>query len=259
MCSSDLRAAARRNAEGLSDAEVADLMRRRALTEADTTGGAMGYKKGGKTKAKKMVVTKTGGRVSSASKRADGIATKGNVYTGNIVITGITSNGITFADGTRQTTAASGTGLDSYARQTANAAFDKANTDFTNISATAGVYGSATIVPVITLTANGRLSTVTNTTIQSSTTSQVGLVQLNDTVSSVSTSQAATANSVNAVNNLALTDVTNVSVSAGTYGNATYVPAVTVAANGRITSISTTAVSAGATIGDVLALSIALG
>lgn len=36
-----------------------------------------GMKKGGKVKAKKMVVTKSGGKVSSASKRADGIATKG--------------------------------------------------------------------------------------------------------------------------------------------------------------------------------------
>ena len=35
-----------------------------------------------------------------------GVGITGNVYTGNIVITGITSNGITFADGTRQTTAA---------------------------------------------------------------------------------------------------------------------------------------------------------
>lgn len=73
------RAAARRADEGLSDAEVTDLMRRRALSEMDTTGGAMGYKRGGKVKAKpkKMVVTKTGGKVSSASKRADGIASKG--------------------------------------------------------------------------------------------------------------------------------------------------------------------------------------
>jgi hypothetical protein len=38
--------------------------------------------------------------------------------------------------------------------------------------------------------------------------------------------------------NQANTDVTNVSVSAGTYGNATIVPVVTVAANGRITAIS---------------------
>jgi hypothetical protein len=72
------RAAARRAAEGLSDAEVADLLRRRALTEADTTGGAMGYKKGGKVKAKaKSKKMASGGSTSSASKRADGIATKG--------------------------------------------------------------------------------------------------------------------------------------------------------------------------------------
>ena len=79
------------------------------------------------------VITHTGNTAATSNATGalvvtGGIATKGNVYTGNIVITGITSNGITFADGTRQTTAASGTGLDSYARQTANAAFDKANT-----------------------------------------------------------------------------------------------------------------------------------
>lgn len=71
------RAAARRAGEGLSDAEAAAVLRQRALSEADTTGGAIGYKKGGKVKAKKLVVTKSGGKVSSASKRADGIASKG--------------------------------------------------------------------------------------------------------------------------------------------------------------------------------------
>lgn len=49
----------------------------------------------------------------------------------------------------------------------AQAAFDKANTDVTSISATTGVYGNATHVPVITLTANGRISSVTNTAISS--------------------------------------------------------------------------------------------
>jgi hypothetical protein len=47
----------------------------------------------------------------------------------------------------------------------AQAAFDKANTDATSITATAGVYGNATYVPVITLTANGRISSITNTEI----------------------------------------------------------------------------------------------
>ena len=40
-----------------------------------------------------------------------------------------------------------------------------ANTDVTNISTTAGTYGSAAIVPVFALEANGRVSSVTNTTI----------------------------------------------------------------------------------------------
>lgn len=72
------RAAARRADEGLSDAEVTDLMRRRALSEMDTTGGAIGYKRGGKAKAKPAKKMASGGMAkSSASKRADGIATKG--------------------------------------------------------------------------------------------------------------------------------------------------------------------------------------
>ena len=50
----------------------------------------------------------------------------------------------------------------------AQAAFDKANTDVTFISATAGVYGNATYVPVITLAANGRISSITNTAISGS-------------------------------------------------------------------------------------------
>jgi len=55
------------------------------------------------------------------------------------------------------------------------------------------------------------------------------------------------------------TDYTTISTTAGTYGNATFVPVITLAANGRVTSITNTAISAGASIGDVLALAIALG
>jgi hypothetical protein len=45
---------------------------KKPLDESDTTGGAVGYKRGGKTKK-----YASGGMVSSASRRADGIATKG--------------------------------------------------------------------------------------------------------------------------------------------------------------------------------------
>lgn len=143
-------------------------------------------------------------------------------------------------------------GLDS--SSFANAAF--ANTDYTTISATAGVYGNAAFHPVVTLTANGRVSSITNTAIaidtaaittgtladgrlptkgtagtygnttyhpvittdaygrvtavtntliQSATTSQVGIVQLTDSISSTSTTTAATPNSVKTAYDLAAT------------------------------------------------------
>ena len=44
-------------------------------------------------------------------------------------------------------------------------AYNQANTDYTTISTTAGVYGNAITVPVITLAANGRVSSITNTAI----------------------------------------------------------------------------------------------
>jgi hypothetical protein len=47
----------------------------------------------------------------------------------------------------------------------ANGTAGVANTDYTTISATAGVYGNAAFHPVVTLTANGRVSSITNTSI----------------------------------------------------------------------------------------------
>ena len=176
----------------------------------------------------------------------------------------------------------------------AEAAFTQANTnstsDYTNVSITAGDYGSAVIIPVLHLEANGRVSSVTNTSITSGSTSDAGIVQLTDATNSTSTTTAATPNSVKSAYDLADTantnaataqstadgaqthaeaaftqantnstsDYTNVSVTNGTYGNASYIPSVTVEANGRVSAISTTAFSA-ATVGDILALSIALG
>jgi hypothetical protein len=62
----------------------------------------------------------------------------------------------------------------------------------------------------------------------------------------------------NAANTASTSDYTAVSVTPGTYGNSSAIPSVTVEANGRISSVTTQAFSA-ATVGDILALSIALG
>ena len=43
----------------------------------------------------------------------------------------------------------------------ANGAFAKANTDFTNINITSNTYGNATYIPIITVSSNGRINTIT--------------------------------------------------------------------------------------------------
>jgi hypothetical protein len=87
-----------------------------------------------------------------------GIIAGANVIYSNVFVAN-TGGYVQFSDGSKQYTANAGS------TTLAQAAFDKANTDVTFISATAGVYGNATHVPVITLTANGRVSSIVNTAI----------------------------------------------------------------------------------------------
>lgn len=70
----DAERKARRAMEARRDAQMAV-----KGEESDVTGGAIGYKKGGSAKAKPKKMASGGmtSKVSSASKRADGIATKG--------------------------------------------------------------------------------------------------------------------------------------------------------------------------------------
>ena len=100
-------------------------------------------------------------------------------------------------------TIVSDTQVDPYARAHANGAFDLANgtagianTDVTNVSISAGDYGSQVIIPVIHLEANGRVSSVTNTNIRAASTTETGVILIEDSVTSTSTSNAAAPNSV---------------------------------------------------------------
>ena len=80
---------------------------------------------------------------------------------------------------------------------------------------TAGTYGNTTYVPVITTDAYGRVSAVTNTAIQAASTSVAGIAQLNDTIISTSTTQAATANSVKTAYTTAAGDAVAFSIVLG--------------------------------------------
>lgn len=102
-----------------------------------------------------------------------------------------------------------------------------------NTAVTAGVYGTANVVPQITVDAQGRITNVANITI---TTGGTG------TVTQVDTGVGLTGGPItsNGTINLA-----NTTVSAGTYGNSTYVAQFTVDAQGRITGASNVAISGG--------------
>jgi len=69
-------------------------------------------------------------------------------------------------------TIAGGSAIDSYARTTANtanvtaeAAFAKANTDVTSVSASAGSYGDGSSIPTLTVAANGRITSISTTSV----------------------------------------------------------------------------------------------
>ena len=159
-----------------------------------------------------------------------------------------------------------------------NSSTDALDIGLINSGVTASGYGDSISIPTFVVDSKGRLTSASNTTIRSGTTSQTGVVQLQDSVISTSTSNAATPASVktaydlattantNAVNagtyanaafdkansanvlaqqafDKANTDATNISATAGVYGNASHVPVTTLTANGRVSLITNTAIA----------------
>jgi len=118
---------------------------------------------------------------------------------------------------------------------------------------TASGYGDSISVPTFVVDIKGRLTSASNTTIRSGTTSQTGVVRLEDSVTSTSTSNAATPASVKTAYDLATTANTN-AVNAGTYANAAFAKAnsANVLAQAAFDSSNTKFASSGGSIsGDV--------
>jgi len=103
---------------------------------------------------------------------------------------------------------------------------------------TTGTYGSSTEVPIVSVNAKGLVTTIS--TVAISTSGGSGITELTGDVLAGpgSGSQAAT---------LATTGV-----AAGNYGSSTIVPVIDVDAKGRITTISTAAISGSGSIGNLL-------
>ena len=103
----------------------------------------------------------------------------------------------------------------------ANASTDALDIGLIDSGVTASGYGDSVSVPTFVVDTKGRLTSASNTSIRSGTTSQTGIVQLQDSVISTSTSNAATPASVKTAYDLANTANIN-AVNAGTYANAAF-------------------------------------
>jgi len=97
----------------------------------------------------------------------------------------------------------------------------------------AGTYGGATVEGVFTVDTYGRITSASNVTAQVANTNITG--------------------------NIIASQIAPTGVTASTYGGASSIPAITIDAQGRITSASNVAVSAGVTTGKSIAMAIVFG
>jgi hypothetical protein len=113
----------------------------------------------------------------------------------------------------------------------------------------AATYGNATNIPSITVDALGRITSASNVAI-SATVANTNITGL------ITSGQIASVANTQITGTLTSAQLQNTGVTATTYGGASSIPAITVDAQGRITSASNVAVTAGLTAGKSIAFSI---
>ena len=113
----------------------------------------------------------------------------------------------------------------------------------------AATYGNATNIPSITVDTLGRITSASNVAISAS----VANTQITGLITSA---QIASVANTQITGTITAAQLANTGVAATTYGGASSIPAITVDAQGRITSASNVAVVAGVSAGKSIAFSI---
>jgi hypothetical protein len=130
----------------------------------------------------------------------------------------------------------------------------------------AATYGNATNIPSITVDALGRITSASNVAISATvantqitgliTSGQIASVANTQITGLITSGQIASVANTQITGTITAAQLQNTGVAATTYGGASSIPAITVDAQGRITSASNVAVTAGLTAGKSIALSI---
>lgn len=113
----------------------------------------------------------------------------------------------------------------------------------------AATYGNATNIPSITVDALGRITSASNVAISAT----VANTQITGLITSA---QIASVANTQITGTITAAQLANTGVAATTYGGASSIPAITVDAQGRVTSASNVAVVAGVSAGRSIAFSI---
>jgi hypothetical protein len=116
----------------------------------------------------------------------------------------------------------------------------------------AATYGNATLIPSFTVDTFGRITSASNVAI-SATVANTNITGL------ITSAQIASVANTQITGNITASQMAPTGVTATTYGGASSIPAITIDAQGRITSASNVAVSAGVTTGKSIAMAIVFG
>jgi len=183
-----------------------------------------------------------------------------NILSGTLSVSRLATSGV--AAGTYGGATVEGVfTVDAYGRITSasNVTAQVANSNITGLITSAQI-ASVSNTQITGLFTSGQIASVANTQITGLITSgQIASVANTQITGLITSGQIASVSNIQITGNIIASQIQPTGVTAATYGNASFIPSLTVDAQGRITSASNVAVTPGVTTGKSIAMAIVFG